>query len=222
MWMLHKLVTISTMQSDLRSQDAYEGILADIYFNQYTGNYLSDKALVENGDQGAAAKRQQKFHEALAKVQAKYDTKLHPLVVEVLGLPDGVWSAPTIAMCRAYLLRYLDEHAPCLVPEQTHPGSTDSTGDRAGIKPDVVTDANHEHQEEDWMEKISSHISEGNHAQALTYVGELMHRVLHTEGPFSRELFPLFNAVAAIYEAKGESIQAKTARLRAQLLAIRT
>ncbi|NLF25954.1 MAG: hypothetical protein GX589_09910 [Deltaproteobacteria bacterium] len=213
LWIFNNLLNMAVLQNDAKSEERYQTMLNNVYSNQYTGDYLKDKAMVEGGDQGAAAKRHQSFYSDLAKTQAKYDTDIHPQVdAELGGSNVKVCHGALEAMNRAYLLRLLDEKAPLEIISAACKKNSESQAAASPISIDA------QEQEVQWAQELAGLLEQEKHQEALSFLTDRMNQVAEAEGRYSPNFQLLYEAAAAIYDAQNKNEEARLARIRAGLV----
>lgn len=212
-WVLDGLITITSLLENFDLQERYVEIMTDIYSKELNGDFMSDRSLVEKGDQGAALKRQEKYQSIVDRIKAGYDSELHPQVKAALGAVDpSVWTGPILEVCREYAFFALSKDA----------GSASlPISDSIRETRDMLLQQWSELDfpaEPAWQQAVTERLAENKHTEAIALLEAFRQHEEATYGPRSRSLIPLMETLSNLYGVKAGQGAARYHRIYAILL----
>jgi tetratricopeptide (TPR) repeat protein len=213
MWVLDNLISITSLLDNYDLQEKYVETLSDLYAREFNGEFMSDRALVEKGDKGAALRRQEKFQETIDSIKRRYDSDLHPQAAAALNSIDPrVWTAPILELTKRYALHLLDVKASgdtVSIPEQCMEEYTRVMAEPHQKEADGVPA---------WQSAVETHLAANDHASALGLLEACLYHEQVENGPLSPDLVPLYETQANIYCTTGKRDAARPLVVRAQLI----
>jgi tetratricopeptide (TPR) repeat protein len=212
-WVLDSLITITSLLENYDLQERYVEFMAEVYSRELKGDFMSDRSLVEKGDQGAAFKRQEKYQEIVDTVKAGYDNDLHPQVKASIGAIDPrVWTGPILEACREYAFRLLDQKSEAkplpvaqAVLEQRDSLIEEWTGlETPGELP--------------WQKPVTEYISQNKYSEAIALVEAFKQHEEQASGSRSRALIPLLETLSNLFGVKAGKGASRAYAIYAKLI----